>query len=99
MRTAKEAGACEVHARISSPQYRFPCFFGIDTPEKDKLIASRMNDEEIAEHVSADSVKYLSIEGLIKAIGIPKNCFCCACFDGKYPIPVKEAEGGKFALE
>lgn len=98
VRTAKEAGACEVHARISSPQYRFPCYYGIDTPEKNKLIASHMDDEQIAEYVSADSVKYLSLEGLIKAIGIPKKHFCCACFDGQYPIEAEEGNG-KFALE
>ena len=99
VRAAKEAGACEVHARISSPQYRYPCYLGIDTPEKEKLIASYMDDDEIAEHVSADSVKYLSIEGLIKAIGIPKSCFCCACFDGKYPVEINEANNDKLVLE
>jgi amidophosphoribosyltransferase len=99
VRTAKEAGACEVHARISSPQYRNPCHLGIDTPEKEKLIAANMDDEEIAEYVSADSVKFLSLEGLIKALGIPKTCFCCACFDGKYPVEPEEEEKGKFILE
>lgn len=99
VRTAKEAGACEVHARIASPQYRYPCYLGIDTPEKDKLIAANMNDDEIAEYVSADSVKYLSIEGLIKAIGIPKSCFCCACFDGKYPVEIDEVGKDKFIPE
>jgi len=96
-RTVKKAGACEVHARIASPQYRYPCYFGIDTPKRDKLIAANMNDDEIAEYISADSIKYLSIEGLIKAIGIPKSCFCCACFDGKYPVEIDEAEKVKFA--
>lgn len=99
VRAAKEAGACEIHARISSPQYRHPCHLGIDTPEKDKLIAANMSDDEIAEYVSADSVKYLSIEGLIKAIGIPKSCFCCACFDGKYPVETEDDEKGKYILE
>jgi amidophosphoribosyltransferase len=95
VRAMKEAGACEVHARIASPPYRYPCYLGIDTPKKDKLIAANMSDEEIAEYVSADSVKYLSIEGLIKAIGIPKSCFCCACFDGKYPVEIGEEENGE----
>ena len=98
VRTMKEAGACEIHARISSPQYRFPCYLGIDTPEKDKLIAANMTDEEIASYVSADSVKFLTLPGLVKSIGLPKSCFCTACFDGQYPVEIED-KGGKFSLE
>jgi len=85
----RSKGAKEVHLRISSPQTRWPCFYGIDTPSKDELIASRLaSEEEIAKAVTADSVGYLSVEGMYKAIsGKPMNTgFCDACFTGKYPV-------------
>ncbi|MBO6939673.1 MAG: amidophosphoribosyltransferase [Deltaproteobacteria bacterium] len=83
----REAGAAEVHLRISSPPTRWPCFYGIDTPTREELIASRHTPEEIARYVTADSLGYLSVEGLREAIG--GDGFCDACFSGEYPVPVE----------
>lgn len=85
----KNAGASEVHIRISSPPYRFPCFFGIDTATKKQLVASRYSIEEIKDMIGADSLEYLSLEGLLNSISGGAGCgFCTACFDGSYPIEV-----------
>lgn len=86
----REAGAKEVHLRISSPPYRFPCFYGIDTAARSELIAAQLDVDEIRRYVGADSLGYLSLEGLLEAVGIDANRLCRACFDGKYPIPVPE---------
>ncbi|MCS7223838.1 MAG: amidophosphoribosyltransferase, partial [Armatimonadetes bacterium] len=86
----REAGAKEVHLRISSPPYRFPCFYGIDTASRSELIAAQLDVEEIRRYVGADSLGYLSLDGLIKAVGLPFEGFCRACFDGQYPIPIPE---------
>lgn len=82
-----EAGAKEVHVRISSPPYRYPCFYGIDTPNREELIAAGKNVEETREFLGATSLGYLSIDGLIRATGISRNKFCLACFNNCYPIP------------
>ena len=82
----REAGAREVHLRISSPPTRWPCFYGIDTPSRRELIASSHSPEEIARYVEADSLGYLSIEGMHAAIG--GAGYCDACFSGAYPVPV-----------
>lgn len=88
----REAGVREVHLRVGSPPYRFPCFYGIDTPTRQELIAARVKDiEQIKEFVGADSLGYLSLSNLIKAVDLPKRCFCTACFDGRYPIPIPKA--------
>ncbi len=81
----KEAGAAEVHMRISSPPTTDPCFYGVDTPEKEKLISARMSVEEIRDYIGADSLAYISIEGLMRAVGDDQN-YCKACFDGHYVI-------------
>jgi amidophosphoribosyltransferase len=81
----REAGAAEVHLRISSPPFRWPCFFGIDTPAQAELLAAGMGLEEMTEHLGAESLGYLSLEGLIDAIGID-DTFCTACLSGRYPI-------------
>lgn len=83
----RNAGAKEVHMRISSPPTRFPCFYGIDTPNRRELIASQMNQDQIAEYVTADSLRYLSEEGLHASVGDelgPKRSYCNACFTGEY---------------
>jgi amidophosphoribosyltransferase len=81
----KGAGATEVHLRISSPPTRWPCFYGIDTPSRQELIASSHSVEEIARYVTADSLSYLSLEGLGTAVGDPTSAsFCNACFSGNY---------------
>jgi amidophosphoribosyltransferase len=81
----REAGAAEVHLRISSPPFRWPCFFGIDTPAQDDLLAARMGIDEMAAFLGADSLGYLSLAGLIEAIGVEDE-FCSACLSGRYPI-------------
>lgn len=82
----KRYGAKEVHVRISSPPITCPCFYGIDTPTKEELIASGKNVEEIKEFIKADSLGYLSLEGMLKCMRISKKNFCTACFNGKYPV-------------
>lgn len=97
----REAGAREIHLRISSPPIRYPCFYGIDTSAgRKELIAARMSVPEIREYMDADSLEYLELSNLIKAVGLPKTNFCTACFDRHYPIPVpKEVKVSKFDLE
>jgi len=86
IRMIRDAGAKEVHFRISSPPITDPCFYGVDTPDKSKLIAATYSIEEIRKFLGADSLGYLSIDGLLKSINhIDKNKFCIACFNGKYP--------------
>jgi len=87
----REAGAVQVHVRIASPPYRWPCFYGIDTAARNELIAAKLSVEEIREYIGADSLGYLSLNGLIRAIGLKKEMFCRACLDGKYPIAVPDA--------
>lgn len=96
----KEAGAAEVHMRISSPPIRYPCFYGIDTATRAELIASRMGVEEIRGYLGADSLHYLTMEKLVESCASPKDMFCTACFDGNYPIEVPdELKMSKFRLE
>ncbi|MBA3948204.1 MAG: amidophosphoribosyltransferase [Herpetosiphonaceae bacterium] len=83
----REAGAREVHMRVSSPPIRHPCFMGVDMATYPELIAHRLTEEEIGAHVHADSLKYLSYEGLLRATGRDPQSFCGACFTGNYPIP------------
>ncbi len=95
----REAGASEVHLRIVSPPIRWPCFYGIDMSTRGELIAAGAGVDMVREFVGADSLAYLSLEGLVAATGAPKDSFCRACFDGEYPVPVGDAEPSKFALE
>jgi amidophosphoribosyltransferase len=81
----KAAGALEVHLRISSPPTQWPCFYGIDTPSRQELIASSHTVEEIARYVTADTLGYISMEGLGTAVGDrERKTFCTACFSGQY---------------
>ena len=84
----REAGAKEVHLRISSPPYQWPCFYGIDTAARKDLIAYGRSVEEIRQYNGADSLAYISMDNLVEAVGHPKREFCRACFDGEYPIRV-----------
>ena len=84
----RRAGAKEVHVRISSPPVRFPDFYGIDTPRQQNLIAATKSIEEIRAFIKADSLAYLSFDGLIEATGVPKEMFCTSCFTGHYPIDI-----------
>jgi amidophosphoribosyltransferase len=94
----KKAGAKEVHLRICSPPIRHPCFFGVDMATRWELIAAQKTVPEIRDAIGADSLGYISIDGLIESIGLPKDYFCLACFTGDYPIPV-QLEMDKLALE
>jgi amidophosphoribosyltransferase len=94
----RRAGVSEVHMRICAPPIRYPCFFGVDMATRGELIAARKTIPEVRDFIGADSLGYLSIDGLIKAIGLPKDIFCLACFTGDYPVPV-QLEMDKLALE
>jgi amidophosphoribosyltransferase len=94
----KRAGAREVHLRICAPPIRHPCFFGVDMATKWELIAAHKTIPEIRDAIGADSLGYISIEGLIESVGLPKDIFCLACFTGEYPISV-QLEMDKLALE
>jgi amidophosphoribosyltransferase len=95
----REAGAREVHMRISSPPTTGPCYYGIDTPLKTELIASSHSTEEIRQSIGADSLAYLTHEGLLAAIGDAKgDRHCTACFSGRYPVAVSQAEDWQLKL-
>lgn len=94
----KRAGAKEVHMRVCAPPIRHPCFFGVDMATRRELIAARMSIPEIKDYIGADSLGYLSVDGLIRAVGSDKCKFCLACFTGEYPVPV-QLEMDKLALE
>jgi amidophosphoribosyltransferase len=82
----KEAGAKEVHVLVSCPPHMNPCVYGIDFPDRSKLMAANYSLEDIRKYLNADSLHYLSQEGMVKATGLPKNSFCMACYDGNYPV-------------
>ena len=96
----RDAGAREIHVRISSPPIKYPCFYGIDMAQQQELIAATKTVDEIRQHIGADSLGYLSVQGLVQAIGLKRNKFCLACFDGRYPIEIpRHIKVCKFALE
>jgi amidophosphoribosyltransferase len=100
VRMLREAGALEVHVRISSPPVKWPCFYGIDFATRAELIANGLEVDEIASSVGADSLGYLSLEGMVEATGNPKDRLCMACFTGTYPIELPdESLLGKHLLE
>ncbi len=94
----REVGAKEVHFRVSAPPIISPCFYGIDMPTKEELIASSRTVEEIRKYLGVDSLGYLSIEGMLSMPSLPKENFCVACFAGKYPTKI-EHQNGKDVLE
>jgi amidophosphoribosyltransferase len=98
----REAGAAEVHMRIASPTYEYSCFYGVDTPERSKLLAARMDVAEMGKFIEADSLAFLSIDGLYRAVGesgrnnaCPQHCD--ACFTGDYPTPLTDFSTDKAA--
>nr|WP_244983907.1 amidophosphoribosyltransferase [Actinomadura citrea] len=95
----RDAGAAEVHVRISSPPVSWPCFYGIDFATRAELIAGNLSVEEIRDSIGADSLGYVSLDELISATHIAKDSLCRACFDGQYPIPVEQDARGKHLLE
>jgi len=90
----REAGAAEVHYLIGSPPYISPCYYGINTPERSKLLAANVPVKEIAENVGADSVSYLSLEGLLSCVSPDQENYCTSCFTAHYPLSTSEDEGG-----
>ncbi len=86
VRMLREAGALEVHVRISSPPVKWPCFYGLDFASRAELIATGLNDDEICRSIGADSLGYVSLDGLVAATEVPKPDLCRACFDGVYPV-------------
>ena len=100
VKALRDAGATEVHMRISSPPVTHPCFYGIDTDSQDQLIAATKTVEEIAEQINVDSLKFLSWEGMLEATGENTKHFCSACFNGDYPVEIPETlKRSKLMLE
>jgi amidophosphoribosyltransferase len=85
----RESGATEVHLRISSPPFRWPCYYGIDTPDRNELLASIKTLDEIVEFLDVDSLEYLTLDHLVRAVDAPGAGFCDACLTGNYPVPVQ----------
>ncbi|UCD94948.1 MAG: amidophosphoribosyltransferase [Candidatus Zixiibacteriota bacterium] len=94
----RSAGAREIHLRISSPPIISPCFFGIDMPTREELIASSMSVQEIRDYLEVDSLGYLSVDGMLSMPSLPNGNFCVSCFSGRYPLRI-EKNYGKFRLE
>ncbi len=94
----RDAGAKEVHLRIVSPEVRWPCFYGIDTDTQDQLIAANMNTDEISDFIGADSVAFISVEGLHAAVRCEHEGFCDACFTGNYPVAIPDTMKAKSFL-
>ncbi|MGF1655547.1 MAG: amidophosphoribosyltransferase [Verrucomicrobiales bacterium] len=94
----REAGAKEVHMRVSCPPHRFACHYGIDFPDPEKLLANRLDHQEICDYLEVDSLGYLDVAGMVKASGREENKFCLACFNGRYPVPV-DPELDKYIME
>ena len=100
-----DSGAKEVHFRIASPPTAWPCFYGVDTPEREKLLAATMSEEQMRLYLSVDSLKFISLDGLYRAVGEAegrnKECpqYCDACFSGHYPIPPSDMLNKGFELE
>lgn len=94
----RKAGAKEVHMRICAPPIAYPCYFGVDMATRWELIAAQKTIPQVREFIGADSLGYLSVEGLINAVNLPKDNFCVACFTGDYPVPV-QMEMDKLGLE
>ena len=98
IRAIRQAGAKEIHMRVSCPPLRYPCFYGVDFPTKEELLAHNRDLEQIKQFLEVDSIGYMSLEGLLSCAVLPDDHYCTACWSGKYPIPVDTAMN-KFALE
>src|SRR5688572_7678213 len=99
VRMLREAGATEVHLRMSSPPIRHPCHYGVDMPTSEEMIAHQRTVAEVAAEVDADSLAYLSLEGVYEAVGSQRETHCDACFTGEYPLEGTHPANGKHALE
>ena len=95
-----DAGAAEVHFRIASPPTSWPCFYGVDTPQREKLLAATMTEEQMRQHLTVDSLKFISLNGLYRAVnGTDRDNvqpqYCDACFSGEYPVtPTDQVSSG-----
>ncbi len=98
IRAIRLAGAKEIHMRVSCPPLRFPCFYGVDFPTKEELLANNRTLEEIKKFLEVDSVGYMPLEGLLSCAALPPDHYCTACWTGRYKIPVDVALN-KFAME
>jgi amidophosphoribosyltransferase len=98
IRNLKEAGAKEIHMRVSCPPIRYPCFYGVDFPTREELLANNRNMEQIREYLEVDSIGYISLDGMLSCASLPKNHYCTACWSGQYRIPVSTVVN-KFAME
>jgi amidophosphoribosyltransferase len=98
IRALRQAGAEQIHMRVSCPPIRFPCFYGVDFPTKEELLANNRNLKQIREFLEVDSVGYMSLEGLLRCATLPADHYCTACWSGNYRIPIDVAVN-KFALE
>ncbi|HBG28508.1 MAG: amidophosphoribosyltransferase [Planctomycetes bacterium GWF2_41_51] len=94
----RQAGAKEIHMRVSCPPIRFPCFYGVDFPTKEELVANEKNMQQIKEFLEVDSLGYISLDGMLSCVSLPKNHYCTACWSGKYAIPVTTVVN-KFMME
>ncbi|WP_460999252.1 amidophosphoribosyltransferase [Streptomonospora sediminis] len=99
VRMLREAGAAEVHVRISSPPVTWPCYYGVDFATKAELAAGNLSSEEIRASIGADSLAFIGLDELVEATEVPKDRLCRACFDGIYPIEVDKDSRGKYLLE
>ncbi|HLS02882.1 MAG TPA: phosphoribosyltransferase family protein, partial [Beutenbergiaceae bacterium] len=90
VRMLREAGAAQVHVRISSPPVKWPCFYGIDFANRTELIANSLTPQQVGAALGADSLGYISTDGMIEATTIPASRLCTACFTGEYPIPIDD---------
>jgi amidophosphoribosyltransferase len=98
VKMVRAAGAREVHLRISCPPTVSPCFYGVDTPRRSELIAATHSLEEIRRYVGADSVAYLSLEGLLSAVGTGRQNYCTSCYTGQYPVAFPRDENAYLQL-
>ena len=95
VRMVRAAGAKEVHVRISCPPTVSPCFYGVDTPRRSELIAATHTVEEIRQFLEADSLSYLTLEGLLTAANSHRNCYCTSCYTAHYPVPCPRGDAGQ----
>ena len=98
IRALRQANAKQIHMRVSCPPIRFPCFYGVDFPTKEELLANNRTPEQIADFLEVDSIGYQSLEGLLSCTGYPAEYYCTACWTGRYPMPV-DIPVSKFAME
>ena len=95
----RDAGAAEIHMRVSAPPIRHPCHYGVDMSTTQEMVAHGRTEEEIAAELGCDSLRYLSLEGVYEAIRSTRETHCDACFSGDYPLDRTESANGKYALE